>query len=94
MAMGRSCCCARGRLGVLEWIIDCVGRNLQTSYRPLLLYFSFPVWNHSLPTRLTQFLLIMTLSLRQRQTPDSTQPPCSQHSICGNRRKDTQAVRK
>jgi len=37
-------------------IIYCVEKNLQTSYRALPLYFSFPLWNHSLPARLTQFL--------------------------------------
>ena len=40
----------------LKMIIDCVEKNLQTSYRALPLYFSFPLWNHSLPARLTQFL--------------------------------------
>jgi len=43
MAMERSCCCCtRGRLGVLESIIDCVEKNLQTSYRAPPLYFSHP----------------------------------------------------
>jgi len=42
--------------GGLSEIIDCVEKNLQTSYRALPLYFSFPLWNHSLPARLTQFL--------------------------------------
>jgi len=60
MAVGRSCCCcARGRLGVLEWIIDCVEKNLQTSYCTLPLYFSFPLWNHSLLARLTKFLRLI-----------------------------------
>jgi len=36
--------------------IDCVEKNLQTSYHALPLYFFFPLWIHSLPTRLTQFL--------------------------------------
>jgi len=74
-------------------IIGCVEWNLQTSYRALPLYFSFPLWNHSLPARLTQCLLIMTPSLRSRETHDRTRPLRSQHYICGNRRKDTQAVR-
>ena len=56
MAVGRSCCCACGRLGVVVRIIDCVEKNLQTSYHARPLYFSFPLWNHSLPARLTQFL--------------------------------------
>jgi len=34
----------------------CVEKNLQTSYCALPLYLSFPLWNHSLPARLTQFL--------------------------------------
>jgi len=36
--------------------IDCVEKNLQTNYHALPLYFSFSLWNHSLPARLTQFL--------------------------------------
>ena len=43
-------------VGLRREIIDCVEKNLQTSYRTLPLYFSFPLWNHSLPARLTQFL--------------------------------------
>jgi len=43
MAVGRSCCCcARARLGVLEWTIACVEKNLQTSYCAPPLYFSHP----------------------------------------------------
>ena len=79
--------------GLWREIIDCVEKNLQTSYRALPLNFSFPLWNHSLPARLTQFLLIMTPSLRPRETHDRTRPPRGQHSIRGNRRTDTQAVR-
>jgi len=56
MAAGRGCCVvyAVGWEAVAR-IIDCV-KNLQTSYRALPLYFSFPLWNHNLPARLTQFL--------------------------------------
>ena len=43
-------------VGLWREIIDCVEKNLQTSYRALPLYFSFPLWNHSLPARLTQFV--------------------------------------
>jgi len=43
-------------IGLWREIIDCVEKNLQTSYCTLPLYFSFPLWNHSLPARLTQFL--------------------------------------
>jgi len=43
-------------VGLWREIIDCVEKNLQTSYQALPLYFSFPLWNHSLPARLTQFL--------------------------------------
>jgi len=73
--------------------IDCVEKNLQTSYCALPLYFSFPLWNHSLPARLTQLLSIMTPSLCPRETHDRTRPPHGQHSILDNRREDTQAVR-
>ena len=57
MAAGRGCCAVH----VVGWgavvrIIDYVEKNLQTSYHALSLYFSFPLWNHSLPARLTQFL--------------------------------------
>ena len=43
-------------IGLWREIIDCMEKNLQTSYCTLPLYFSFPLWNHSLPARLTQFL--------------------------------------
>jgi len=43
-------------VGLWREIIDCVEKNLQTSDHALPLYFSFPLWNHSLPARLTQFL--------------------------------------
>jgi len=36
--------------------IDCVEKNHQTSDCALPLYFSFRLWNHSLPAKLTQFL--------------------------------------
>jgi len=43
-------------VGLWREIIDCVEKDLQTSYCALPLYLSFPLWNHSLPARLTQFL--------------------------------------
>jgi len=43
-------------VGLWREIIDCMEKNLQTSYCALPLYLSFPLWNHSLPARLTQFL--------------------------------------
>ena len=43
-------------VGLSREIIDCVEKNIQTSYRALPLYFSFPLWNYSSPARLTQFL--------------------------------------
>ena len=82
-------------------IIDCVEKYLQTSYRAVPLYFSFPLWNHSLPARLTQFLHHDSI-VAPKETHDRTRPPCGQHSNRDNRRKDaqvkqgrhTQAVRK
>jgi len=53
---GRSAGHGDREVGLWREIIDCVEKNLQTSYRTLPLYFSFPLWNHSLPARLTQFL--------------------------------------
>jgi len=53
---GRSAGHGDREVGLWREIIDCVEKNLQTSYRALPLYFSFPLWNHSLPARLTQFL--------------------------------------
>jgi len=53
---GRSTGHGDRKVGLWRDIIDCVEKNLQTSYRTLPLYFSFPLWNHSLPARLTQFL--------------------------------------
>jgi len=66
-------------VGLWREIIDCVEKKLQTSYRALPLYFSFPLWNHSLPARLTQFPSTMTQSLRPRKTHDRTRPPRGQH---------------
>ena len=53
---GRSAGHGDREVGLWREIIDCVEKSLQTSYRALPLYFSFPLWNHSLPARLTQFL--------------------------------------
>jgi len=53
---GRSAGHGDREVGLWREIIDCVEKNLQTSYRTLPLYSSFPLWNHSLPGRLTQFL--------------------------------------
>jgi len=53
---GRSAGHGDREVGLWSEIIDCMEKNLQTSYRALPLYFSFPLWNHSLPARLTQFL--------------------------------------
>jgi len=53
---GRSAGHGDREVGLWREIIDCVEKNLQTSYRALPLYFSFPLWNHSFPARLTQFL--------------------------------------
>jgi len=52
---GRSAGHGDREVGLWREIIDCVDKNLQTSYHTLPLYFSFPLWNHSLPARLTQF---------------------------------------
>ena len=65
-------------------------KNLQTSYRTLPLYFSFPLWNHSLPARLTQFHHHDSI-IAPKETHDRTRPPLGHHSTSGNRRKDTQA---
>jgi len=54
-------------VGLWREIIDCVEKNLQTSYRALALYFSFPLWNHSLPVRLTQFLRLTSCLNRRAQ---------------------------
>jgi len=53
---GRSTGHGDREVGLTREIIGCVEKNLQTNYRALPLYFSFPLWNHSLPARLTQFL--------------------------------------
>jgi len=53
---GRSASHRDREVGLWREIIDCVEKNVQTSYHALPLYFSFPLWNHSLPVRLTQFL--------------------------------------
>ena len=53
---GRSAGHRDREVGLWREIIDCVEKNLQTSYCALPLYLSFPLWNHSLPARLTQFL--------------------------------------
>ena len=50
---GRSAGHGDREVGLWREIIDCVEKNLQTSYHVLPLYFSFPLWNHSLPARLT-----------------------------------------
>ena len=42
-------------------------KNLQTIYCTLPLYFSFPLWNHRLPARLTQFLRLTTRLDRRAQ---------------------------
>jgi len=94
MAMGRSCCCcARGRLGVLEWIIDCVEKNLQTSYRalPFILFLPSVESQLACKTDTVPPYHIMTQSSRPRKTPDRTRLLRGQHSTRGNRRKDTQA---
>jgi len=59
VVLGRDGCSAGHgdrEVGLWREIIDCMEKNLQTSYHVLPLYFSFPLWNHSLPARLTQFL--------------------------------------
>jgi len=53
---GRSAGHVDREVGLWREILDCVEKNLQTNYSALPLYFSFPLWNHSLPARLTQFL--------------------------------------
>jgi len=53
---GRSAGYGDREVGLWREIIDCVEKNLQTSYHALPLYFSFPLWNYSLSARLTQFL--------------------------------------
>ena len=52
---GRSASHGDREVGLWREIIDCVEKNLQTNYHALPLYFSFPLWNHSLPARLTKF---------------------------------------
>jgi len=64
---GRSAGHGDREVGLWREIIDCMEKNLQTSYRALPLYFSFPLWSHSFPARLTQFLPIMTQSSRRRK---------------------------
>jgi len=90
---GRSAGHRDREVGLWREIIDCVEKNLQTSYRTLPLYSSFPL--ESQPARKTDTVPpsnIMTGSPRTRKTHDRTRPPCSQHSTHGNRRKDAQAV--
>jgi len=81
-----------GRLGGVVRIIDCVEKNLQTSYRAPSLYFSHPSVESQLARKTDTDPPIMTQSPRPRKTPDCTWLPRGQHSTCGNRRKDAEAV--
>jgi len=86
-------CCGRKKLGGFG-IIDCVEKNLQTSYHALS-FILFPPSVESQLARKTDTVppyFIMTQSLRPRKTHDLTRPPRGQHSTRGNRRKDAQAV--
>ena len=74
-------------------IIDCLEKNLQTSYRIPPLYFSHPSVESQLARKTDTVTPIATQSPRPRKTHDRIWPPRGQHSIRGNRRKDTQAVR-
>ena len=74
--------------------IDCMEKNLPTSYRTLS-FILFPPSVESQLARKTDTVppcFIMTQSLRVRKTHDRTRPPRGQHSTRSNRRKDAQAV--
>ena len=84
----------RGRLGCVARIIDCVEKNLQTSYCALLFILFLPSVESQLARKTDTVppYHIMNQSSRPRKTHDRTRPPRSQHSTRGNRRKDTQAI--
>jgi len=73
--------------------IDCVEKNLQTSYRtlPFILFLPSVETQLACKTDTVPPYHIMTQSSRPRKTHDRTWPPRGQHSTRGNRRKDTQA---
>jgi len=79
-------------IGLWREIIDCVEKNLQTSYCTLLFILFLPVESQlARKTDTVPPYHIMTQSSRPRKTHDRTWLPRGQHSTRGNRRKDTQA---
>ena len=79
-------------IGLWREIIDCVEKNLQTSYCTLLFILFLPVESQlARKTDTVPPYHIMTQSSRPRETHDRTRPPRGQHSTHGNRRKDMQA---
>jgi len=75
--------------------IDCLEKNLQTSYCAPPLYFSHPSVESqlALKTDTVPPSNIITRSPRRRKTHDRNRPPRGQYSTRGNRRKDAQVVR-
>jgi len=80
-------------IGLWREIIDCVEKNLQTSYRALPFILFLPSVESQLARKTDTVppYHIMTQSSRPRKIHDRTRPPRGQHSTRGNRRKDTQA---
>jgi len=80
-------------IGLWREIIDCVEKNLQTSYRalPFILFLPSVELLLARKTDTVPPYHIMTQLSRPRKTHDRTWPPRSQYSTRGNRRKDTQA---
>jgi len=74
-------------------IIDCLEKNLQTSYRALPFILFLPSVESQLARKTDTVppYHIMTQSSRPRKTHDCSRPPRGQHSTRGNRTKDTQA---
>jgi len=75
-------------------IIDCMEKDLQTSYRALSFILFLPSVESQLARKTDTVppYFIMTQSLHPRKTHDRTRPPRGQHSIRGDRSKDAQAV--
>ena len=80
-------------IGLWREIIDCVEKNLQTSYRALSFILFLPSVESQLARKTDTVppYHIMTQSSRPRKIHDRTRPPRGQHSTRANRRKDTQA---